>query len=131
MKDLRMHRHPVANEGLSEAKGEMSPLELIKYKGVAHRVKTPLGRAADSMLAVYKGRLTYTFILRKEVASIHFDRDRQEIFFRGHNIKNMELSHEQMKALENLKGILAEDEQGRDFLIGYGATLDMVLADKR
>lgn len=121
----------MAHEGLSEASGEISQVELIKYKGVAHRVKTPEGRAADSMLAVYKGRLTYTFIMRKEVASIHFDSDRQEIFFRGHNIKNMDLSHEQIKALEGLKGILADDEQSHEFLVGYCATLDMVLADKK
>src|SRR5438046_1397485 len=69
---------------------DLLPVEVAGIVGgVARRVPDATGRPADSMLAVYKDRLTYTFILEAEVASIHFDSRRQEIFFRGHNIRFM------------------------------------------
>lgn len=109
----------------------LSPLEQIKKTGgIAHEVKSPVGRAVDSMLAVYRDRLTYTFIMNKEVASIHFDREKKEIFFRGHNILNIALSPEQIKALKDLQGVLAEDEQGKLLFNDYVATLGHLLADK-
>ncbi len=84
----------------------------------------------DSVIAVYKDRLTYTFIMNDEVASIHFDRARGEIFFRGHNISYMELSPDERKSLISLIGFLELDDEGREFLPAYSATLDRVLADK-
>lgn len=84
----------------------------------------------DSVIAVYKDRLTYTFIMDKEVASIHYDRSREEIFFRGHNIRHMELGPSHRKALIALIGVLEEDEKGRPFCDAYSATLDRILADK-
>ncbi len=117
-------------EAVKSGEKKMSPLELIKMRGgVAHSVRTAVGRAADSMLAVYHDRLTYTFILDKEVASIHFDRNRKEIFFKGHNIQNMQLSPDQLKALKGLGGILMEDEQGKLLFNDYVATLGHLLAD--
>ena len=109
----------------------LSPLEQIKQTGgVAHAVKKGPKRAPDSMLAVYRDRLTYTFILEKEVASIHFDRLRREIFFKGHNISNMELTPQQVGALKDLQAVLAEDEQGKLLFNDYVATLGHLLADK-
>jgi hypothetical protein len=96
----------------------------------AQKVKGRHG-AADSMLAVYKDCLTYTFILEREVASIHFDRLRGEIFFKGHNLRNMELSEKQIEALNGLKTVLAEDHRARPFLSDYSATLGRYLADKK
>ena len=84
----------------------------------------------DSVIAVYKDRLTYTFIMNDDVASIHFDRSRGEIFFRGHNISYMDLSSDERKSLISLIGVLEGDEEGREFLSAYSATLDRVLADK-
>lgn len=109
----------------------LSPLEMIKQQGgIAHSVKTLIGRAVDSMLAVYRDRLTYTFIMNNEVASIHFDRSKKEIFFKGHNILNIVLSPEQIKVLKDLQGILAQDEQGKLLFNDYNATLGHLLADK-
>lgn len=108
-----------------------SPLELIRMMGGrSRRVDKPAKAAPDSMLAVYSDRLTYTFILDEEVASIHFDRARKEIFFSGHNISHMELTPRQKEALAGLIGVLRSDEQGREFLSDYSATLDRQLADK-
>ncbi|PIR17249.1 MAG: hypothetical protein COV46_05015 [Deltaproteobacteria bacterium CG11_big_fil_rev_8_21_14_0_20_49_13] len=114
-----------------EAKGRESPLERIKKTGgVAHPVKQRMGRPADSMLAVYRDRFTYTFILDKEVASIHFDRSKKEIFFRGHNILKMVLSPEQVRALKSAQEVLEDDEQGKLLFNEYVATLGGLLADK-
>ncbi|MBT3181333.1 MAG: hypothetical protein HN337_02355 [Deltaproteobacteria bacterium] len=111
--------------------GQTSPLDLIKLMGGKTR---PVGQGKskqpDSMLAIYKDRFTYTFIMNDEVASIHYDHRRGEIFFKGHNIKHLDLNHAQVGALEALRWLLEEDEQGRDFLAEYLATLERVFADK-
>lgn len=114
-----------------EAEFSLSPLERIKRSGgVAHPVRTPSGKAVDSMLAVYRRRCTYTFIMDKEVASIHFDCDRHEIFFRGHNIRGMELTPAHIKTLKSLQEILKTDEEGKLLFNDYVATLTHFLADK-
>jgi len=110
-----------------------SVFELWKHVGVARARKVGVKGTTetDSMLAIYKDNLTYTFILEREVASIHFDRIRSEIFFKGHNIGNMELTVRQVQALNDLKIVLARDEKGRPFLSDYSATLGRYLADKK
>lgn len=119
----------VAKEDASA--GHTSPLDLIRLMGGrAHRVGGGRERSPDSMLAVYKNRLTYTFILDDEVASIHYDHQKGEIFFRGHNIKHLELNGEQKRALFSLQEILGADSEGKEFLSDYLATLERSLADK-
>ena len=98
--------------------------------GMSKRAGKMRRGAPDSVIAIYKDRLTYTFIMENEVASIHFDRSRGEIFFRGHNIARMGLGSKERKALIALIGVLEEDEKGREFSAAYSATLDRVLADK-
>ena len=99
-----------------------TPIDLWRMMGgQAQRVKSATG--TDSMLAIYQDRLTYTFILDNEVASIHYDRRKREIFFKGQNIKHLELSMPQKKVLEGLKGILVQEERGKLFAAEYGATL--------
>lgn len=96
----------------------------------AKKVSAKAVAAKDSMLAVYKNCITYTFILDEEVASIHYDRMRGEIFFKGHNINNMKLTERQVQALIDLKDVLNRDKEGQPFLSDYSATLDKLLADK-
>jgi len=120
---------------LGSVGGEQGPrggFDLWKHLQVARAQKTGIkGKAAvDSMLAVYKDCLTYTFIIEREVASIHFDRIRGEIFFKGHNIKNMELTAKQMQALKDLKAVIMQDPKAKAFLSDYNATLGRLLADK-
>jgi hypothetical protein len=107
-----------------------SPLEIMqKTGGVAHPVRAHEGRSVDSMLAVYHERLTYTFILDKEVASIHYDKAKGEIYFKGHNIRDRELASPELKALKGLPEILMNDEQGKLLYNDYLATLTHILAD--
>lgn len=97
--------------------------------GRARRVPDVEGRAADSMLAVYKGRLTYTFICDNEVASIHYDANKEEIFFRGHNIKYMTLTDSHIVALLELALVLEKDREGKQWVAKYRETLAPLLAD--
>lgn len=107
-----------------------TPLDLWKLMGgKTRRIRQSETPSTDSLLAVYKDRFTYTFILGSEVASIHFDRSKNEIFFKGHNIKNWALTQPQIHALEGLKAILKQDERGKGLFSDYQATLDRWLAD--
>lgn len=111
-----------------------SALDLWKLAGggEAHRVKGEAGkRPPDSMVAVYGDRVTYTFILDDEVASIHFDRARGEIFYKGHNIRNMQLSDRQIEALYEMKKVIASDHKSRELFSDYVATLDRLIADNK
>lgn len=109
-----------------------SPIDLWRLMGgKTQRVKAAGLPLQDSLLAVYKDRLTYTFILGREVASIHFDRARGEIFFKGHNIKNWALSPMEIEALNGLKTLLKQEERGKELLADYQATLARCLAENR
>ena len=118
-------------EGIGGMQAPQSPLDLWRMMGgKAQRVRSKEGKAVDSMLAVYKGRFTYTFIWEEEVASIHYDETKGEIFLKGHNIKHLELSESQIKALRHLDMVLAAEEPKKPIFKGYSATLAKLLADK-
>lgn len=109
-----------------------SALDLWRLMGgESHRVGEKDKNHPDSMLAAYGDRFTYTFILDDEVASIHFDRKRSEIFFKGHNIKHLELTKDQLRALEHVKGVIKGDSKADAFYDEYCATLDRFLADNK
>ena len=111
--------------------GVPSALDLLRRSGgQARKVGKGTGRSIDSMLAVYKDRVTYTFICNNEVASIHFDRSRGEIFFRGHNVHNMDLNCEQLEALRRMELVMASDHRSKSMSSDYSATLTRLLADK-
>lgn len=59
-----------------------------------------------------KNRFTYTFLIKGEAASIHFDAMRNEIFYRGHNIRNMSLSELEVDILRGMFNSLLEYNQG-------------------
>lgn len=108
----------------------MSPLELIKlHGGRAHKVRQKVEKGADAMLAVHSGRFTYTFIMNKEVASIHFDQNAGKIFFSGHNISNLNITSDQRNELFNVIKILETDKDGRELKKEYEATLGHIITD--
>jgi hypothetical protein len=84
-----------------------------------------------SQLVSFGERITYTFAHGKEVGSIHFDRGRGEIFFKGHNIRNMEVEEWQWQMMEQLRKILTADDRGRPFAAPYGKILDKIVLEKR
>ena len=75
-------------------------------------------------------RITYAFAHGREVGSIHFDRARGEIFYKGHNIRNMDLEEWQMQVMEGLRKTLGMQEQGKRFAESYGKTLDKIILEK-
>ncbi len=85
---------------------------------------------SESQLVTFGERMTYTFAYGKEVGSIHFDRARGEIFYKGHNIRNMEMEPWQWQVLEQLRQILAKDETGQRFAESYGHALDKITIEK-
>lgn len=114
----------------NSATEDLTPIDLAGIVGgVARRVPGTEGRSTDSMLAVYKDRCTYTFILDAEVASIHFDANRKSIFFRGHNVRFMTMEPAARAALASMCDILAADRDGRELLSAYRETLDELPAD--
>ena len=128
MKGMKRHREKQVMG--QELKGFRSLIDLYKRSGaVAHKVEKKGKAAVDSMLAVYQDRLTYTFIMNHEVASIHYDHGRGEIFFKGRNIRNMKLDDVQKQALMDLSQVLMNDEKGRQFYEDYEATLTQYLTD--
>lgn len=116
----------------SREREKPSALDVLRRTGPASkRLQGIAGMPADSMMAVYKNRLTYTFIVDQEVASIHFDRNRGEIFYRGHNVANMKLTETHIRLLKGFIAILDGDERARPFVTSYAATLGRVLADNQ
>ena len=89
------------------------------------------GLPADSQLISFGDRFTFTFAQGREVGSIHFDRCRGEIFYKGHNIRNMEPEEWQMQILEGLRKTLMHDEQGKAFAEDYARTLDKIVMEKK
>lgn len=89
------------------------------------------GLPADSQLISFGDRFTFTFAYGREVGSIHFDRGRGEIFYKGHNIRNMDMEEWQMQVLEGLRKMLPHDEQGKAFAADYARTLDKIVIEKR
>ena len=89
------------------------------------------GLPADSQLISFGERFTFTFAQGREVGSIHFDRGRSEIFYKGHNIRNMDLEEWQMQVLENLRKTLTHDEQGKEFAADYARTLDKIIMEQK
>ncbi len=71
-------------------------------------------------------RFTYTFLSEGEVASIHFDLERQEIFYKGHNIRNMLLNEKQTLFLKELIPLLIQKNQ-RALAENYESCLMKVL----
>lgn len=75
--------------------------------------------------------MTYTFAYDSEVGSIHFDRSRGEIFYKGHNIRNMDIENWQIQVLEQLRQVLSRQLEGKRFVMAYGKALDKALQEKR
>lgn len=126
--DPRYRRYEVGMQSTEP----LPPVEVAGIVGgVARRVPGPDGHPADSMLAVYKDRFTYTFIIDAEVASIHFDQRRREIFFRGHNIQFMSITPAQARALHDLCEVLVADREARRLLPAYRETLALCMADTK
>lgn len=88
-------------------------------------------RLPQTQLVGFHGRLTYVFAHEQDVGSIHFDRLRGEIFYKGHNIRHMTLEPWQWEALESLRGMLHRGARYREFAVPYATILDKIILEMR
>lgn len=80
--------------GLRDLEGGQKTRELAYYK--------------EAKLFLRPDRATLTFFAKDGVASIHFDRDRSEVFYKGHNVKNMTLTAQEWDYLQHFGEYLKE-----------------------
>jgi len=85
---------------------------------------------SDHQIVSFENRMTYTFAYEKEVGSIHYDKGRKEIFFKGHNIRNMDVEKWQWQVLEGLRKMLHSDPKWQEYAAPYGQTLDKIVHEK-
>jgi len=75
-------------------------------------------------------RATLTFYDNDEVASIHYDTDRDEIFYKGHNVKNLTLSETQWLALQKFSEFLGKTAGADRLYSAYYGCLERLLRKK-
>ena len=80
----------------------------------------------EARLFTTKDRATLTFYLGSEVASIHFDLNRHEIFYKGHNVKNMTLIQEQWLALKKFSEYMSREQVDPAMVSAYEEVLAQV-----
>ena len=76
-------------------------------------------------------KVTYTFVSNNEVISLHFDRSRQTIFYKGHNINNLSLTPTQISHLELFKKELEKKGDTKIFVDPYKQALEKFLKNKK
>ncbi|MBI2340711.1 MAG: hypothetical protein HYU99_10185 [Deltaproteobacteria bacterium] len=77
----------------------------------------------DGKMFYTHDKVTYTFVDNKEVVSLHFDKKRQAIFYRGHNIANLNLTDDQKRHLDRFAEELDKDPQTKSFSPIYSKAL--------
>ncbi len=81
----------------------------------------------DSHLVSFGDKVTYTFAMGNDVASIHYDQHRGEVFYKGHKVETSRLDAWMIDLLKHFKTILAESEYAEKFLKGYSELLNKKL----
>src|SRR5262249_47901257 len=93
----------------------------------SHEAGVPFEYFREARLFLGKDRATLTFYVDQEVASIHYDAQRDEIFYRGHNVKNMTMSPEQWQSLRKFGEYLEQDPRAASLLVSYKRCLEHVM----
>jgi hypothetical protein len=89
----------------------------------------PAAAFQEAKLFLGKDRATLTFFLEQEVASIHYDMIRDEIFYRGHNVKNMTMDPKLWLSLERFGDYLAGDPRALGLSKAYRRCLEHLRTD--
>lgn len=87
--------------------------QLFKKKGIF-----------DDKLFCSSTKVTYTFVADKEVVSLHFDRERKTLFYKGHSVTNMKLTPIHWQHLEQFGLALEKHPQGAKFAAVYHTALE-------
>lgn len=78
----------------------------------------------DSHLVSFGDKVTYTFAVRNDAASLHYDQGRGEIFYKGHKVESSDLESWMVELLRHFQEILAKSEYADEFLESYTELLD-------
>lgn len=92
----------------------------------ARQKRTP----QDSHLISFGERVTYTFVLGNDVASLHYDQGRGKLFYKGHRITRENMEPWLVKLLQHFKAVLAESEYAERFSEGYNQLLGKLMEKK-
>ncbi len=111
-----------------------NPIERVTTSPEAKRVlpsgtpgKPELNYFREARLFLGKGRATLTFYRENEVASIHFDKERREIFYKGHNVNNMTLSEDKWESLQKFADFLPKEAKVEELKKAYLECLGQVM----
>lgn len=114
--------------GLLERMNKSAPGDHLPREANFHIIDLgSYGVWRNARLFLQKHRSTLTFVHKQQVASIHFDQSKQEIFYRGHNIQFMDLSEDQKLLLKSYGELLLDHLPGSDFAQEYFACLANVI----
>ena len=116
--------HEPRESGISENRLEENPVSRSAYR-------SPIFSPPPSQLVAFEDRVTYVFTHGKEIGSLHFDHGRGEIFYKGHNVRNMEVEDWQWQVMEEFRGVLSADEKCKRFVSPYGKTLHKMILEKK
>jgi hypothetical protein len=109
-------QHGVEGKALGDRSAPLSPLDLGYFR--------------EARLFLAKNRATLTFFAGNEVASIHYDKTRDEIFYKGHNVKNMTLTDDQWLSLQKFPDFLAQDPEGKEIRDAYKRCLEQFMLSR-
>ncbi len=84
----------------------------------------------EANLFLMKDRATLTFYVDQEVHSIHYDKNRDEIFYKGHNIKNILLTDEQWLYLQQFSTVLLQHPLAAGIQKNYQKRLESLLSER-
>jgi hypothetical protein len=126
--NINLKTQNISMKNIEGPKGT-EPSSTLPAKGeeLRKREKEPGRDLRAPNLFIEKNRFTATFIAAGEVASIHYDVNRQEIFYKGHNIRNMNLSEAQTQWLLQMTEQLKKDLEGYALADSYEKCLLKIL----
>lgn len=81
----------------------------------------------DSHLVSFGKRVTYTFAVGHDVASVHYDAGRGELFYKGHRITPQNMEPWLVELLKHFKDVLATSEYSDKFLTSYTELMGKML----
>jgi hypothetical protein len=90
--------------------------------------KVPTAQELKSpYLSASMDRLTYTYRYSNEVMSLHFDKNKGEIFHRGHNLHNIGVTGTIAEQLLNFQKVIEQSKYRKSFLKEYIAAIEKLL----
>ena len=123
-KDLKTEHMKTKETHQEKTKKEATQTETLK-RDMSRHAMIP---SKESQVITFGDRITYTFFIGKsDVGSVHYDMGRGEIFYRGHNVRNLELEKWQIDLLMKFEEILKQDSQYERFLYSYSQALEKIL----